>query len=85
MTGSTHFPSASSRILRRREVQDRTSLPRSTLYELIAAGSFPKPVRLGPRAVGWLEAEVCRWIQQRAADRHTGVPDEDRQRRTATT
>jgi prophage regulatory protein len=28
-------------------------------------GTFPKPVSLGGRAVGWLEAEVQQWLQRR--------------------
>lgn len=49
-------------ILRRRQVQVRTGLSRSTIYAFIKAGEFPKQVRLGPRAVGWLECEVNDWI-----------------------
>jgi prophage regulatory protein len=45
-------------ILRRKQVQARTGLSRSTIYQRIAEGSFPKPVSLGPRAVGWLESEI---------------------------
>ena len=33
-----------------------------TIYQYIKDGAFPKPVRLGPRAVGWLEADVSDWI-----------------------
>ena len=52
-------------ILRRRQVEQRTGLSRSTLYQYIKDGNFPKPVPLGPRAVGWLEAEVRDWIATR--------------------
>ena len=52
-------------ILRRRQVEQRTGLSRSTLYQYIKDGCFPKPVRLGPRAVGWLESEVRDWIATR--------------------
>ncbi len=48
-------------ILRRKEVQVRTGLARSTIYLYIKAGLFPKPVALGPRAVGWIESEVTDW------------------------
>ena len=61
--------SAAPRILRRRDVSDRTGLARSTLYEMVTAGHFPAPVHLGPRAVGWLEAEVSAWIAARVAER----------------
>ena len=52
-------------ILRRRQVEQRTGLSRSTLYQYIKDGSFPKPVPLGPRAVGWIETEVRGWIATR--------------------
>ena len=50
-------------ILRRKQVQLKTGLTRSTLYLLIAQGSFPKPIALSVRARGWLESEVEDWIQ----------------------
>ncbi len=45
-------------ILRRKQVQARIGLSRSTLYLRIAEGTFPKPVSLGARAVGWPASEV---------------------------
>ena len=56
-----------NRILRRPEVEHLTGLSRSTLYAMIVEGTFPKPVRLGKRAVGWPEAVVCDWLAQRVA------------------
>ena len=47
-----------TRILRLSEVRARTGLARSTIYLCITQGSFPKPISLGERAVGWIEAEV---------------------------
>ena len=43
-------------ILRRPQVEQRTGLSRSTLYQYIKDGDFPKPGQLGLRAVGWLES-----------------------------
>ncbi len=43
-------------ILRRKQVQARTGLARSTIYLHIKNGAFPRPVPLGNRAVGWLES-----------------------------
>ena len=51
------------RILRPSQVLARTGLSKSTLYELIAEGSFPSPIRISARARGWLEAEVHEWIR----------------------
>jgi prophage regulatory protein len=51
-----------NRIVRLPEVKRLTGLSRSTIYLRISIGSFPRPVSLGGRAVGWLEAEVQQWI-----------------------
>ena len=52
-------------ILRRKQVESRTGLSRSTIYLRIKEGSFPKPISLGARAVGWLESEVEEWLDNR--------------------
>ena len=52
-------------ILRLPTVKARTGLSRSTIYLRISEGSFPAPVSLGGRAVGWIEAEVNDWLTQR--------------------
>jgi prophage regulatory protein len=49
-------------ILRLPAVKTSTGLSRSTIYLRIAQGTFPKPVSLGGRAVGWLEAEIQEWL-----------------------
>ena len=51
-------------ILRLPVVKARTGLSRSTIYLRISEGNFPKPVSLGGRAVGWIEAEVNEWLNQ---------------------
>lgn len=52
-------------ILRLPAVKASTGLSRSTIYLRVAEGTFPKPVSLGGRAVGWLEAEIQEWLHQR--------------------
>jgi prophage regulatory protein len=42
-----------------------TGLGRSTIYRLIADGSFPAPVRLGPRAVAWRWSDLDQWTRSR--------------------
>ncbi|MBW7849992.1 MAG: AlpA family transcriptional regulator [Rhodospirillales bacterium] len=54
------------KIIRIREVSDRTGQSKPTIYRRIAAGDFPKPVKLGPASVGWLECEIDDWIKARA-------------------
>lgn len=53
------------KILRLPNVISRTGLLRSTIYLRVSDGSFPAPVSLGGRAVGWIEAEVDAWLNQR--------------------
>ena len=50
------------KILRRPVVQEITSLPTSTLYAKIAEGTFPKPLKLGKRSVGWRESDIRAWL-----------------------
>jgi prophage regulatory protein len=50
-------------ILRRKQVEARTGLSRSTIYAFISEGVFPKPINLGNRAVGWIEAEIDTWLK----------------------
>ncbi len=49
-------------ILRRKQVEARTVLSRSTIYDRIKAGTFPAPISLGEKAVGWIESEVNGWL-----------------------
>jgi prophage regulatory protein len=53
------------RLLRLALVLYKTGLSRSSLYEKIASGDFPKPVRLGTdaKSVAWPEHEVDAWIR----------------------
>lgn len=57
---------AELRILRRRQVEDRLGLSCSTIYALIAANKFPKPIRVtGAQLVGWIESEINEWLRER--------------------
>lgn len=61
-----------NRILRRREVEARTGLSLSSIYKKLADHTFPKPIKLGGRSVGWLETEIDAWIEHCVIDsRHT--------------
>lgn len=48
--------------LRLPQLQARVPLSRATIYQRVAAGSFPAPIRIGPHAVAWLESDVEEWI-----------------------
>jgi prophage regulatory protein len=49
-------------ILRLPAVTARIGLARSTIYLRISEGTFPQPVRLGSRAVGWIETDIEDWL-----------------------
>jgi prophage regulatory protein len=57
------------RILRIAEVVAVTGKAESSIYEDMAAGKFPRPVPIGPRAVGWLEDEIAEWQARQIAVR----------------
>jgi len=59
-------------ILRRKQVEKRTGLSRSTIYLRIQEGTFPRPINLGARAVGWLENEIEAWLVARMEIRNNG-------------
>ena len=64
------------RILRRKQVEARTGLSRSSIYARLKHNpkrpgdfdpTFPKPVSIGAKAVGWIEAEVDDWLVEQVA------------------
>ena len=57
------------KMLRRPIVENMTGLGRSTIYDLMAKGQFPRPVKLTGRAVAWPESEVAAWLESRKAER----------------
>ena len=57
------------RIVRLPEVETKTGYKHSTIYRRISEGTFPAPIRLGPKAVGWLQEELDSWIADRVAER----------------
>jgi len=56
-------------LIRLKDVLARVRIGRSTIYSLIKASQFPKPISLGPRSVAWIEAEIDEWIAQKVACR----------------
>ena len=53
------------RILRLPAVLDAVGISKSRLYFWMANDLFPKPVKLGPRAVGWWSSEIQAWLTSR--------------------
>ena len=55
--------------LRLKQVKSLIGLCRSSIYNKINEGTFPRPVRLGPQSVAWLQREVHLWMSERISDR----------------
>ena len=58
-------------IIRRKQVEARTGLSRSSIYARMRHNpkrptdydpTFPVPVSIGAKAVGWIEAEIDAWL-----------------------
>ncbi len=63
------------RILRLKEVCKATGLGRSFIYQLQAENRFPHSIKIGERAVGWLEDEVRKWVTEKIFDSRPDKPD----------
>ena len=57
------------RLIKLKEVMDRTGMAKSTIYKYMDEGSFPKNVKLGVRSVAWVEAEIDKWIMEKILQR----------------
>ena len=62
-------------VLRMHDVSEKIGLRRSALYNKLNSRSsgfdpsFPRPIRISARAVGWLDSEVDAWVASRARER----------------
>ena len=65
----THPTPLAPRLLRLPAVLDQTGMRRSLLYEEMAEGRFPTPVKLSERAIAWPSDEIDAWIAERIASR----------------
>ncbi|HDR9105116.1 helix-turn-helix transcriptional regulator [Burkholderia semiarida] len=66
-----HQPDKALRVLRIKQLIERTNLSRATLYALMSNDlTFPRKIKLTARSVGFLESEVDAWIAARADSRN---------------
>jgi prophage regulatory protein len=65
------------------EVVDRVSFSKTHIYRKIAAGTFPRPVPLGPNKVAFLESEVDRWMAERLEAREAQEGFNERRQRAS--
>lgn len=60
-------------ILRVRRVASRMDVSKSSVYKLVREGKFPRGLKIGERAVGWLETDVDNWIEARAKNASVAI------------
>ena len=60
-----HPPAQPALLLRRRDVLALLGISHSALYRYMHHASFPRPIRIGPKAVRWRRDEIERWIEAR--------------------
>jgi prophage regulatory protein len=54
---------ACDRMVRMKELKVITGLATSSIYKMISEGRFPKPAKLGERAVAWRHSELIAWLE----------------------
>lgn len=59
---------AGETLLRQKQVRELTGLANSTIYLYISQGRFPRPIRIGTRAVAYTRSSINRWIQEKIDD-----------------
>jgi len=62
---TTSAPKSFMQVLRLPQVREVTGLGRSMIYQLEADRRFPRRIKIGARAVGWLQDEVQAWVAER--------------------
>ena len=60
---------APATFLRLPEVKRRVGVSTPTIYRWVAAGVFPRPIRVGDNTSAWIESEVAAWQRDRIAAR----------------
>jgi len=63
-------------IYRKRTVLEKFGISETTLRRWMDESAFPRPLQLGPRAVGWSAAECHEWLASRPKA-HSNAPGED--------
>lgn len=63
-----YMPKSAKSFIRLSEVQLRTGYSKAWIYRLIKESRFPKSVKIGSRAIAFIESEVNDWIEQRIAE-----------------
>jgi len=59
-------------ILRLALLRKKVGLGTSSIYQMMAEGRFPRPRKIGKRAVGWLESDIDQWLLSRCVSPQRG-------------
>ena len=59
------MPDTQVLLVRLRQLTAMVGLSRSTIYRLVKAGNFPKPIRIGISSLAWRMDEIHKWIDSR--------------------
>ena len=65
------------KFLRLHSVMDLTGLSKSSIYLQIRQGTFPEQVRIGGRAVAWLDSDIDEWMTRCVETRFTDIKTEN--------
>lgn len=68
MTDDVQPTTPPRRLLRATEVYSRTALSRASIWRMVKAATFPKPVTLGYNRIAWLESDVDAWIEHQLSN-----------------
>lgn len=80
MNGATPVPTSETKdfaddieFIRLREVKRITGMGTTYIYEKMKTGDFPGQIKLGPRAVAWIKAEVMAWAREKVVSTRAAV------------
>lgn len=55
-------------LIRLPEASRRTGYGKAWIYKLIAQNRFPQPIKIGSRAIAFVESEIDEWVNKRIAE-----------------
>ena len=61
------------RLIKRKEVENITTLSTASIYRLMAEGKFPKQINISDRSVAWNFSDINDWVEQKIADSSNAV------------
>ncbi|MDM1759667.1 MULTISPECIES: AlpA family phage regulatory protein [Acinetobacter] len=73
MTLSKSQQTENNRLIRRKEVQEKTGLGASSIYAMMRSGDFPQCLNLSERRVAWIESDVDSWVADRIAKHKANI------------